>query len=137
MRLSIERVVLYINPMTSPLQVLFFFAITLAPRGTHHVTISGGDQVYSWDKGDSSNGAATWVYDASESPTQVLDNNEIIPANFSSAERETVQATHYKGGEGYVLNYDPAHQLERTSQGYVYIVRPGSVNQKFYAFKFY
>ena len=123
--------------MTSPLQVLFFMAITLAPPGTHHVTVSGGDQVYSWDKGDSNDDAATWAYDwAAVDPKQVLASNDIILDDFSGAERAVVDSTHHRADKSFVLHFDSGHQLQKNSQGYVYVVRPGSVNQKFYSFKF-
>ena len=121
--------------MISPLQVLFYLASTLAPAGSHHVIISGGDQVYKWDKGDSVNDAATWVYDSSVDPKLVLANNDIVPSNPERARNETSQAV--KKDEGcYTLRFDPAHELQKTSQGYVYIVRPGAANEKFYSFVF-
>jgi len=123
--------------MTSPLQVLFFFAVTVAPPGTHHVTISAGDEVYCWDKGDASDDAGTWAYNCSTDPRRVLRNNWIIPSDMSSAERETVKSTHRKQDGCYVLRFDSAHELQKTSQGYVYVVRPGSPNEKFYSFRFY
>jgi hypothetical protein len=113
-------------------------AITLAPPGTHHVTISGGDEVYNWDKGDASDDAGTWVYDrAAVDPKTVLADNAIVPDHFSKAERATVDAAHRKDSGGYVLRYDSGHELQKTSQGYVYVVRPGAPNEKFYSFIFY
>jgi hypothetical protein len=123
--------------MTSPIQLLFFMAVTLAPHGTHHVIVSGGGEVYSWDKGDASDDADTWVYNwAAVNPQQVLCNNDIIPADLTAAERATVKSTHRDRVKCFVLRYDSAHELQKTSQGYVYVVRPGSVNEKFYSFKF-
>jgi hypothetical protein len=123
--------------MTSPIQVLFFMAITLAPPGTHHVTVSGGSEVYSWDKGDSNDDADTWVYDwAAVDPKQVLKSNDIVPEDFSDAERAVVKSTHRGAEKCFILRFDSGHQLEKNSQGYVYVVRPGSTNQKFYSFKF-
>jgi hypothetical protein len=122
--------------MISPLQVLFYFAVTLAPAGSHHVIVSGGDEVYKWDKGDSLDDADTWVYDwAAVNPKAVLANNDIVPANFDSARSKTGKVAQKDQGS-YTLLFDPAHELEKTSQGYVYVVRPGSVNEKFYSFTF-
>ncbi len=122
--------------MISPLQVLFYFAVTLAPAGSHHVTVSGGDEVYTWDKGDSLDDADTWVYDsAAVNPMTVVKNNDIVPTNFDGARTRTGEAV--KKEEGcYTIFFDPAHELQKTSQGYVYVVRPGSVNEKFYSFTF-
>jgi hypothetical protein len=123
--------------MTTPLQVLFFMAVTLAPPGTHHVTVSGGSEVYSWDKGDSAKGVDTWVYDrAADCPEQVLKNNDLAPDDLSGAERAVVNSTHHGADKCFVLHLDSGHQLQKNSQGYVYVVRPGSVNEKFYSFKF-
>jgi hypothetical protein len=123
--------------MTTPLQVLFFMAVTLAPPGTHHVTVSGGTEVYSWDKGDSANGVDTWVYDwRAVDPTQVLKNNDIAPDDLSGAERTVVNSTHHGADKCFDLYLDSGHELQKNSQGYVYIVRPGSTNEKFYSFKF-
>ena len=122
--------------MISPLQVLFYFAVTLAPAGSHHVTVSGGDEVYKWDKGDSLDDADTWVYDwRSVNPKEVLATNNIVPVDFDGARSKTGQAVKNEDG-CYSLLFDPAHELQKTSQGYVYIVRPGSVNEKFYSFTF-
>jgi hypothetical protein len=123
--------------MTSPLQVLFYMAITLAPPGTHHVTVSGGDEVYSWDKGDSIDDDVTWVHDwAAVDPKQVLANNDIVPDDVSGSEHKIAKANHDGADKSFVLHLDSAHQLQKNSQGYVYVVRPGSVNEKFYSFKF-
>jgi len=123
--------------MTSPLQILFYMAITLAPPGTHHVTVSGGSEVYSWDKGDSIDGDVTWVKDCAVDPKQVLCNNDIVPADVSASEHAIAKAPKSCcSDKSFVLFLDPAHQLQKNSQGYVYVVRPGSVNQKFYSFKF-
>jgi hypothetical protein len=123
--------------MTSPIQVLFFLAVSLSPAGTHHVTVSGGDEVYSWDKGDALDDAETWVYDRATSDRQdALATNDIIPANFTSAQRQTMKALHGHDKDGFVLYFDSGHELQKTSQGYVYVVRPGAVNEKFYSFTF-
>jgi hypothetical protein len=123
--------------MTSPLQVLFFLAITLAPPGTHHVIISGGSQAYCWDRGDQADDVDAWAYDwAAVDPKQVLISNDIVPADFSAAERDVVKCTHRTPGSEFVLRFDDAHQLEKNSLGYVYVVRPGSPNQKFYSFTY-
>lgn len=122
--------------MISPLQVLFYFAVTLAPAGSHHVIVSGGDEVYKWDKGDSLDDADTWVYDrAAVNPRTVLENNDIVPASFDSARSKTGSAMKKEDG-CYSLLFDPGHELQKTSQGYVYIVRPGAANEKFYSFTF-
>ncbi len=112
-------------------------AITLAPPGTHHVTVSGGDEVYSWDKGDSIDDDVTWVHDwAAVDPKQVLANNDIVPDDVSGSEHKIAKANHDGADKSFVLHLDSAHQLQKNSQGYVYVVRPGSVNEKFYSFKF-
>ncbi len=127
---------LYDRSMISPLQVLFFLAVTLAPAGSHHVIVSGGDVVYKWNKGDSLDGADAWVYDwAAVNPKVDAANNDIIPADFDSARHKTSKVMQNDKG-CYTLLFDPGHELEKTSQGYVYIVRPGSVNEKFYSFTF-
>ena len=67
-------------------------------------------------------------------PKQVLLSNDIVPENYSGAERKLVDRAHRDDKGGYILRFDPAHQLERNSEGYVYVIRPGSPNQKFYSF---
>lgn len=122
--------------MTAPLQVLFFFAVALAPAGTHHVTVSGGDEVYGWDKGDALDDADTWVFDrASTDPKNVLATNDIVPADFNRAQKELKSAQQKDAGAGN-LYFDSGHELQKTPLGYVYIVRPGSANEKFYSFTF-
>ena len=122
--------------MTSPLQVLFFFAVTLAPAGTHHVTVSGGNEVYGWDKGDALDDVDTWKFDrASTDPENVLATNDIVPANFTRAQKETLKSAHQKDADN-ALYFDSGHELQKTPLGYVYIVRPGSTNEKFYSFTF-
>jgi hypothetical protein len=123
--------------MTSPLQVLYFMAITLAPPGTHHITVTGGAEVYGWDRGDSANDVTTWVYDcAAVDPQQVLVNNDIVPENVARAQNAVVRTSHHNWSPHFVLEFDPQHQLQKNSQGYVYIVRPGAANEKFYSFTF-
>ncbi len=123
--------------MTSPLQLLFFLAITLAPPGTHHVVVSGGTEAYSWDRGAAVNGVAAWSYDwAAVDPRRVLVCNDIMPTNLSGAERDVVKCTHRESRTGFVLRFDSGHQLEKNLHGYVYVVRPGSPNQKFYSFTY-
>jgi hypothetical protein len=122
--------------MIAPLQVLFFFAVALAPAGTHHVTVSGGSEVYGWDKGDALDDANTWVYDrASTDPATVLATNDIIPADFNNAQKKTLKSARQKDASS-VLYFDSDHELQKTPLGYVYIVRPGSPNEKFYSFTF-
>jgi hypothetical protein len=122
--------------MTSPLQVLYFIAITLAPSGTQHVTVSGGSEVYGWDRGGAAGDDSTWVYDCSIDPKQVLVNNDIAPENMSRAQNSIVKMSHRNWDSHFVMVFDDAHRLEKNSQGYVYVVRPGSPNQKTYSFTF-
>jgi hypothetical protein len=123
--------------MTTPLQVLFFLAITLAPSGSHHVVVSGGGQTYCWDRGDAADDVDAWAEDwAAEDAKQVLVSNDIVPVDVSAAQREVVKCTHRAPGSEFVLRFDPAHQLEKNALGYVYVVRPGSPNQKFYSFTY-
>jgi hypothetical protein len=123
--------------MTSPLQVLFFFAVALAPAGTHHVTVSGGNEVYGWDKGDALDDVNTWVFHRDTTdPMNVLATNDITPADFTRAQKETLKSIHQKDTGVSNLYFDSGHELQKTPLGYVYIVRPGATNEKFYSFTF-
>jgi hypothetical protein len=123
--------------MTSSLQILYFLAITLAPPGTHHITVSGGSETYAWDRGDSAKDVTDRAYDwAAVDPRQVLVNNKIVPENISQAEKAVVDVSHRNWAPHFVLEFDPQHQLQKNSQGYVYVVRPGAANEKFYSFIF-
>jgi hypothetical protein len=123
--------------MTSSLQILYFLAITLAPPGTHHITVTGGSETYAWDRGDSAKDVTDHAYDwAAVDPRQVLVSNEIVPENISRAEKAVVDVSHHNQTPHFVLQFDPRHQLQKNSQGYVYVVRPGAANEKFYSFIF-
>ena len=122
--------------MTSPLQVLYFIAITLAPPGAHHINVSSGSEVYAWDRDASKNEDSTWVYDGVVDPKQVLVNNAIVPNDVSYEQRAIVNAACRNSRSHFILYFDDAHQLEKNSQGYVYVVRAGSPNQKSYSFTF-
>ena len=122
--------------MTSSLQVLYFIAITLAPPGTQHVNVSAGSEAYGWDRGSSRGDVSTWVYDCSINPGQVLTNNDVTPLNMSRAQTSVVNMSHHNWDPYFVLVFDDAHQLEKNSQGYVYVVRPGAPNQKTYSFTY-
>jgi hypothetical protein len=123
--------------MTSPLQVLYFIAITLAPPGTHHITVSAGSESYAWDRGDSATDVTPWVYDwKAVDPEQVLVSNDIAPDNVSHAQEAVVRTSHHNWAPHFVLEFDDQHQLQKNSQGYVYVVRPGAANEKFYSFTF-
>lgn len=112
-------------------------AITLAPPGTHHITVSGGSEVYGWDSGDSASDVTACAYDwAAVEPRQVLVDNDIVPTDVSSAQKAVVRTAHRNWAPHFVLEFDPQHQLQKNSQGYVYIVRPGAANEKFYSFTF-
>jgi hypothetical protein len=122
--------------MTSPLQVLYFIAVTLAPPGTQHINVSSGSEVYAWDKGSKGDAADTWVYDDAIDPKQVLENNAIVPDNMSRAQKTLVKASHHNWAPHFIVAFDDAHQVQKTSQGYVYVVRPGAPNQKTFSFTF-
>jgi hypothetical protein len=122
--------------MTSPLQVLFFFAVALSPAGTHHVTVSGGDEVYGWDKGDALDDVNTRVNYGAVDPKNVLATNDIVPTDFARAQKETMKSLKQKDAGSTDLYFDSGHELLKTPLGYVYIVRPGSTNEKFYSFTF-
>lgn len=122
--------------MTSPLQVLYFIAITLAPPGTQHINVTGGSEVYGWTRGDSATSDSTWVYDGAVDPNQVLINNAIVPADVSRAQNSLVKMAHRNWAPHTALFFDDAHKVEKNSGGYVYVVRPGAPNQKTYSFTF-
>jgi hypothetical protein len=123
--------------MTSSLQILYFLAITLAPPGTHHITVTGGSETYAWDMGDSAKDVTACAYDHNAvNPGQVLVSNGIVPENVSQAEKAVLDVSHHNWTPHFVLQFDPRHQLQKNSQGYVYVVRPGAANEKFYSFIF-
>jgi hypothetical protein len=106
--------------MTSPLQVLYFIAITLAPPGTQHINVTGGSE----------------VYDRVIDPDQVLLNNSIVPDNVSQAQTSLVKMSHHDWAPHAALFFDGSHEVQKNSGGYVYVVRPGAPNQKTYSFTF-
>jgi hypothetical protein len=123
--------------MTSPLQILYFMAITLAPHGTHHITVTAGSETYAWDRGDSATDVTASAYDwKAVDPQQVLVNNDIVPENVSREQNDIVRSSHHNCAPAFVLEFDDQHQLQKNSQGYVYVVRPGSANEKSYSFIF-
>ena len=123
--------------MTSPLQVLYFMAITLAPPGTHHVTVSAGSESYAWDRGDAADDVTASAYDwAAVNPLVVPVTNDIVPANVSREQEAVVHASRHNWAPSFVLEFDDQHQLQKNSQGYVYVVRPGAPNEKSYSFIF-
>ena len=98
--------------------------------------VSGGSEAYYWDKGDAFDDVSAWAYDwAAVDPKQVPVTNDIVPDDLALARRETGEAVKHSDTCGTVY-FDPAHALEKTSQGWVYVVRPGSVDEKFYSFSF-
>jgi len=121
---------------TSPLQVLYFIATTLAPTGAHHVSVTGGSEVYGWSRADTQADVSTWVFDRAVDPNQVLVNNYIVPDDVKRARKQIVAASKHDWGQRTVLVLDGAHQLEKSHDGYVYVVRPGAPNQKTYSFTF-
>jgi hypothetical protein len=123
--------------MTSPLQILYFIAISLAPSDAHHVSVTGGSEAYGWEKTDAKTAASTWVYDCAINPRQVLINNYIAPRDITSAQSSILRLSRHPNQKlPFVLVFDDAHQLQKNSGGYVYVVRPGAPNQKTYSFTF-
>jgi hypothetical protein len=121
---------------TSPVQVLYFIAVTLAPHGANHVNVTGGSEVYGWSRSDSADSASTWVFDKVIDPNQVLANNYIVPDNVKRAQSQIADASQHDWKKGNILVLDNTHQLEKNRDGYVYVVRPGAPNQKSYSFTF-
>src|SRR5579871_145684 len=98
--------------MTSPLDLLFFMAITLAPPGTHHVTVSGGTETYCWDRGDQVDDVTARALDwMAGDPQQALISNQILPERVTRAEREIAEAPHRDLNSNFILRFDAAHQL--------------------------
>ena len=122
--------------MTPLAQLLYLIAITVAPAGTHHITVSAASESYSWSIDGKDVGYASSQLKPYGTPEHTLVSNRIAPADSDSSSDVTAKISAHRWDLNPVLKFDDSHQLEKDPGGYVYAVRIGSNSQKLYSITF-
>ncbi len=114
---------------------LFLIAITLAPAGTHHITVTAASESYTW----TSDTGSVWDYHSSNlspysTPEQALVKNQLPDGtNIHEGSPELHKIGKHNWITGPVYKFDDSHQLEKGPGGYVYSVNIGDPSQKIYS----
>ena len=117
------------------LHILFWIAFALAPSGTSQITITSGNETWSWKQS-----SIGWIQ-VSDSSVWSASGKEVMKVSHAGTDSHDVHQF-VEGVRGHdwskdpVLELGPMKSLEATKDGFIYTVNRGDPTAKAYRITF-